>query len=44
MTYLERSTHSLGGQSGPDNVLEHTTGSLDPGLECLIDQLLVKSS
>jgi hypothetical protein len=34
-TYLERSTHALGGQGGPDNVLDHTGGSLDPGLECL---------
>jgi hypothetical protein len=34
--YLERSTHSLGGQGGPNNVLDHTGRSLDPGLECLI--------
>jgi hypothetical protein len=34
-TYLERSTHTLGGQGGPNNVLNHTGRSLDPGLECL---------
>jgi len=33
---LERSTHTLSGQGGPNNVLEHTAGSLDPSLEGLI--------
>ena len=34
-TNLERSTHTLSGQGGPNNVLEHTAGSLDPSLEGL---------